>query len=363
MSSTALLSYAGWAFLPNLVTGWLQSIFYGIAIRAGDPKPQPGSPRYVKHRRRIHMTVIIVYLLYTLYEADYILRQSGDFYQDLGLAPDVEEKQIKSRFRRLAALQHPDKVPADDPIRHAAAESNFVNLKTAQDTLSDSIKRFAYERFGPDMLKYQHCKTIRDYLVAGIQASSLPLYAGSTLMLALLSLTNYLQWGRFWRYLTLAGLFLLEYHTITRPYPSPLLTTVFNPILSRLTVHPPLLPFQLLALARKATFTLFIAFSQLGNLFPQGKPGPTTTTSPHDLQQLMRLEGIAKASEIESSRLLAMDMAPFAGDEQGTNELRGRVKEWLVNNTIRADPEVRDAMGRALAGRRRSGAPVGARIS
>lgn len=77
----------------------------------------------------------------------------------------------------------------------------------------------------------------------------------------------------------------------------------------------------------------------------------------------MRLEGIAKASEIESSRLLAMDMAPFAGDEQGTNELRGRVKEWLVNNTIRADPEVRDAMGRALAGRRRSGAPVGARIS
>ena len=310
------------------------------------------------------MTVIIVYLLYTLYEADYILRQSGDFYQDLGLAPGVEEKQIKSRFRRLAALQHPDKVPTDDPIRHAAAESNFVNLKTAQDTLSDPIKRFAYERFGPDMLKYQHCKTIRDYLVAGVQASSLPLYAGSTLMLALLSLTNYLQWGRFWRYLTLAGLFLLEYHTITRPYPSPLLTKIFNPILSRLTVHPPLLPFQLLALARKATFTLFIAFSQLGNLFPQGKPSPTTTTtSPHDLQQLMRLEGIAKASEIESSRLLAMDMAPFAGDEQGTNELRGRVKEWLVNNTIRADPEVRDAMGRALAGRRRSGAPVGARIS
>ena len=309
------------------------------------------------------MTVIIVYLLYTLYEADYTIQQRGDFYQDLGLSPGAEEKQIKSKFRRLAALQHPDKVPTDDPIRHAAAESNFVNLKTAQDTLSDPVKRFAYERFGPDALKWQHCKTIRDYLVTGIQTSSLPLYAGSTLTLALLSLTNYLQWGRFWRYLTLAGLFLLEYHTITRPYPSPLLTKFFNPVLSRLTSHPPLLPFQLLALARKATFTLFIAFSQLGNLFPQPAPTATVPTSQHDLQQLARLEATAKASEIESSRLLAMDMAPFVGDEQGTKELRGRVKEWLVNNTVRADPEVRDAMGRALAGKRRIGAPAGARAS
>ena len=309
------------------------------------------------------MTVIIVYLLYTFYEADYIIRQRGDFYQDLGLTPGAEEKQIKSKFRRLAALQHPDKVPTDDPIRHAAAESNFVNLKTAQDTLSDPTKRFAYERFGPDVLKWQHCKTMRDYLVTGIQTSSLPLYAGSTLTLALLSLTSYLQWGRFWRYLTLAGLFLLEYHTITRPYPSPLLTEFFNPVLSRLTAHPPLLPFQLLALARKATFTLFIAFSQLGNLFPQPAPTAAVTTSQHDLQQLARLEGLAKASEIESSRLLAMDMAPFVGDEQGTKELRGRVKEWLVNNTVRADPEVRDAMGRALAGKRRIGAPMGARAS
>ena len=308
------------------------------------------------------MTVIIAYLLYTLYEADYIIRQTGDFYQVLGLAPGAEEKQIKSKFRRLAAIYHPDKVPKDDLIRHAAAETNFVNLKTAQDTLTDPVKRYAYERFGPDILKWQHCKTIRDYLLTGIQTSSLPLYAGSAFMMVLLSLTNYLQWGRFWRYLTFAGLFLLEYHTITRPYPSPLLTKVFNPVLSKLTFHPPLLPFQLLTLARKATFTLFIAFSQLGNLFPQEKPTSSATTSQHDLQQLARLEGIARATEIESSRLLAMDMAPFVGDEQGTKDLRGRVKEWLVNNTIRADPEVRDAMGRVLAGRR-SGAPAGARSS
>ena len=57
---------------------------------------------------------------------------------------------------------------------------------------------------------------------------------------------------------------------------------------------------------------------------------------------------------------MALDMAPYAVDEPGVKELQARVKEWLVQNTIRADPEVRDAMGRAL-GRRRVGVPVGAR--
>jgi propanediol dehydratase large subunit len=50
------------------------------------------------------MTVILAYLLYTLYEADYLVRQSGDFYTDMGLSPGAEEKAIKSRFRRLYAI-------------------------------------------------------------------------------------------------------------------------------------------------------------------------------------------------------------------------------------------------------------------
>ena len=55
-----------------------------------------------------------------------------------------------------------------------------------------------------------------------------------------------------------------------------------------------------------------------------------------------------------------MDMSPFAGNEAGTKDLKARMKEWLVNNTIRSDPEVRDAMGRAIA-KKRGGAPPGAR--
>ena len=47
------------------------------------------------------MTVVLAYLLYTIVEADYELRRAGDFYQDLGLPHSVDEKGIKSRFRRL----------------------------------------------------------------------------------------------------------------------------------------------------------------------------------------------------------------------------------------------------------------------
>jgi len=85
----------------QLVTGYLQSLYYGITIRAGEPKPQPGSTRFIKHRRAIHVAVIVFYLLYTIYEADWQLRRAGDFYQDLSVPHDVDDKALQSRFRRM----------------------------------------------------------------------------------------------------------------------------------------------------------------------------------------------------------------------------------------------------------------------
>ena len=54
-------------------------------------------------------------------------------------------------------------------------------------------------------------------------------------------------------------------------------------------------------------------------------------------------------------------MAPFSGDEQNLKYMRVKVKEWLVQNTIRNDPEVRDVIGKMI-GKRRLGAPAGAKI-
>jgi hypothetical protein len=85
----------------QLVTGWVQSFYYRLTIRAGDPIPQPGHPRFERHKRNIFVLVIISYLLYTIYEVDWELQRRGDFYRDLGVAVDTDEKWIQSKFRKL----------------------------------------------------------------------------------------------------------------------------------------------------------------------------------------------------------------------------------------------------------------------
>ncbi|KAI9829416.1 MAG: hypothetical protein M1819_006353 [Sarea resinae] len=359
MSGT-LLSYAGWAFLPNLATGWLQSLYYGITIRAGDPRPLPGTPRFIKHRRRIYILVVVTYLLYTIYEADWEIRRAGDFYQDLGLKPDVDERGIKSRFRRLAALHHPDKVGS--AAAGPASEAYFVHLRLAQETLINPTKRFAYDRFGPDILAWRHCHSIRDYLSMGIQGI-IPYYVGSAIFMAGMSMLGYLEWGRYWRYLAFASLLTFEFYVISRPVFPPLIAKFLNPLLTTLIAHPAYLPFQILTLARKITITFFIFLSQLGPVLSGPSSLPQNNTAQAQAQQrhqLDRLDQTTRQTHLEASRMMGLEMAPFAGDDKALAEVQAKFRDWLVQNTVRADPEVRDAVGRVL-NKRRTGAPAGAR--
>lgn len=337
----------------------------------------------MRDRRRVHILVIAVYLLYTIYEADWEVLRAGDFYRDLGVPLDVSNKALQTRFRRLTVQYHPDKVTAIDD--RPAAEAFYVHLKQARDTLSDPAKRFAYDRFGPDMLQWRHCVTVRDYVVSGAQ-SIVPYYAAGAAVMVVLGILGYLEWGRYvryeppqklyctdaqltrdmskWRYLAFASLFLFEMHTVTRPSYPPLISKIINPMFSRLMAHPPYLPFQTLALARKACVTFFIALSQIGPLlstsFSQPRASAALDPELAARQQLQRLDVLARGIDAEATRLMGLEMAPFAADEHTLAEVRAKMKEWLVQNTVRGDPEVRDAIGRVLQ-RRRVDAPAGAK--
>ncbi|KAK3945996.1 hypothetical protein QBC46DRAFT_370539 [Diplogelasinospora grovesii] len=369
---SGVISLLGWSFLPSLVTGYAQSIYYAIITRAGDRKPQPGSPRFVSDRRKIHILVVTLYLLYTVYEADYDLRRAGTFYEDLTLPFTATEKDIKSRFRRLAAIHHPDKVQSGS-VNAEDINAKFVHLKTAADTLTNSAKRFAYERFGPGILEWQRCSSTRDYVFRGAQVSVAPYYAVAAALMYCLGLLGYLDWGRYERWLALAGLFLFEIHAITRPYHPPIFDSIINPVLGGLPdgwARPPYLPFQAIALARKLCLTLYIAFSQIGPLLSTGggQEGVQKKKKGSEEQLLRqgleRLEMAARSVDSDAERLLGLEMAPFVGGEgeeqQMQNTVMNKVKEWLVNNTIRSDPMVRDAVGTALR-KRRVDAPAGAR--
>ncbi|AEO62451.1 uncharacterized protein THITE_2106630 [Thermothielavioides terrestris NRRL 8126] len=366
---SAFISLLGWSFLPGLVTSWTQSLYYNITIRAGDPKPQPGTPRFAEHRRRIHILVVALYLLYTIYEADYEVQRAGSFYADLGVPLNATEREIKSRFRRLAAVYHPDKA-AGSPNAAADVNAYFVHLQTAADTLSDPARRFAYERFGPDVLSWTpRCVTVRDFVARGAQAL-VPYYGAAAAVLYGLGFLGYLEWGRFERWLVLAALFLFEAHCVTRPAPPAVLDRVVNPLLVWLSRgrRPPYLQFQAIALARKLSVTVYIAFSQIGPLLTADTSGGQVVTGGRKgaddeaalRQGLERLEKTVRLLDADAARLLEMEMVPFAGDEETRKSMWAKVKEWLVQNTIRADPMVRDALGRSLA-KRRMNAPAGAR--
>ncbi|KAI0206939.1 membrane associated DnaJ chaperone-like protein [Astrocystis sublimbata] len=355
MSSSNALSLMGWMFLPNLVTGWVQSIYYGLAIRAGDPRPPPNSPRWQLHRRRIHTLVITLYLLYTIYEADYDLQRSGSFYQSLSVPFDATEREIKSRFRRLAALYHPDKV-AQGP----STGDFFIHLKTASDTLTDPAQRFAYERFGPDIVYWRNCVTLRDYVWKGLQTTVIPHYAMAAVGLYGLGLLGYLEFGRYWRWVTLLALCAFEAHTVMRPRFPAFVETLVNPLLLRFTSHAPYLPFQVVALARRVAIAIYIAFGQLGPVLQAGRTQEAAAGERALKQNLDRLEQTARLMDVDANRLLELEMAPFAGDPEIIQDMRSKLKEWLVQNTIRADPMVRDALGRSMQ-KRRVDAPAGAR--
>ncbi|KAL6866195.1 hypothetical protein ACO1O0_002300 [Amphichorda felina] len=349
------LSMMGWAFLPN-------TIYYGLTIRAGDPKPAPGSARYNTHRRVIHILVVTLYLAYTIYEADHDIRQASSFYADLGVSPSAADREIKSRFRRLAALHHPDKTgPSSD---EAASASYFMHLKTASETLQDAARRFAYERFGPDVNRWQRCKTIRDYVSHGVLQGILPHYVVAAASMYVLGLFGYMDFGKFYRWLILVALFTFEVHAATRPR-FPLLLDALNAVVTRASSHPPYLPFQIITLARKITITVYIALSQVGPLLAAHLRGGDKAASPDDddkalRQGLDRLEGVARQLDVDAARLMEMETAPYKGDSEATSNLQGKMREWLVQNTIRADPMVRDALGSSFR-RRRIDAPAGAK--
>ena len=66
-----------------------------------------------------------------------------DYYEVLGVAKDVDERELKKAFKRLAMKHHPDRNEGDP-----AAEDKFKEAKEAYDVLSDAQKRAAYDQFG-----------------------------------------------------------------------------------------------------------------------------------------------------------------------------------------------------------------------
>ncbi|WEW59844.1 hypothetical protein PRK78_005325 [Emydomyces testavorans] len=339
----SIVSFAGWAFLPRYITSFLQSLYYRITIRAGSPHPHPSSPRYARHYRRIYVFVVTSYLLYTLYEAYHRIRAQGDFYQVLGVLPTADDRTIKSRFRRLAALHHPDKQAGFESTDNG---NFFVHLKLAQDTLLDSTRRFVYDRFGREVVEGSKAKSVAEFLYEGLY-TLLPQYVVGLGMLVFLNTFWFSPWGRYWRFYTLFALFTLELTLLTHHngvfMPSAYLPTWLSKLLGLDAFY--LLPFQTLSLARTASVTLNIFISQIA---PPQDPSSTNSSSatltPQAQQKLMQVAQLSRAHDMEATKLLQLNYIPFKGQRDLVSRLRKGMKTSLVMGTVQDSMEVEEAV-------------------
>ncbi|KAF1924813.1 uncharacterized protein M421DRAFT_71658 [Didymella exigua CBS 183.55] len=360
VSWDALGPFLAWQFLIPLAAGWAQSILYSIFIRAGDPKPQPGSVRFVKHRRQILIAVYLAYFAFTIYEVDFNLQRSSNAYNDLGVPINVDESDLNSRFRKLTIRFHPDKIAPG--IDREAANDYYIHLKHARDIILDPAKRFAYDRFGPDILNQcKSCITIKDY-VDNTLLSALTNYGILLVFLIGANALGFLKDGSYWRYLGLLAVATFELRTAMRPDHPSILTKYLNPFVTALNLRPAYLPFQIIAIAKKASIS---AAQFLALLMPLYRPDPDRPTQPTNdtentqHQQIDRLNAFVAECNKDASRLLELESTPFRDDERAKGELREALKKYMVQNVVHQEKDVRNAIGQSMA-KRRPGVPHGA---
>lgn len=93
-------------------------------------------------RRRTHFSlrraVVVVSLLCASW-LSCVIADDVDYYKVLGVSQDANEEDIKSAYRKLARVYHPDK--NDSP----EAQDKFMNIRDAYEVLGDPQKRREYD--------------------------------------------------------------------------------------------------------------------------------------------------------------------------------------------------------------------------
>ncbi|KAF5384238.1 hypothetical protein D9615_003319 [Tricholomella constricta] len=300
-----LLSLVGWSVVPDFATKHLLSLLHRFAIL-----PAPAAqPTYQKQYALTFAFVVLTYLSYNL--IDSARSMPPNFYQILAVHPTVDEQGLKAAFRQFARKNHPDR-PGVGP----GGEELFIMVRDVYEALKDPVVRFAYDRFGPDVLLWsQKCTTTREYILHGLtQSSGYHIVVGAVLVFWSLIGSSGTNSASFWRYTLYATLFAAEISLILSPSPSP--TSASTPALSGLlttyTTHTPLhtlfphrLIHQHILFLHQLFVFLSIALSRVVPVLVAAFSGQTPSASPAVTQELLtNLSHLASIADRETSIMI-----------------------------------------------------------
>ncbi|KAF9020369.1 DnaJ-domain-containing protein [Hymenopellis radicata] len=209
MAINTLFSLVGWAYLPDLITRHLLTFLHSQPMLIPNP-PQPRTPTYVQHYRFTFAFVVLAYLGYNLVQG--ARGVEANFYELLGVERAVDESGLRLAFRAFAKRYHPDKVGAN-------GEQAFMFARDAFEALKDPVVRFAYDRFGPDVLHWSRLSTPREYLHHGL-LRSVGYHIVTLITLFVLSSIGRPSPVAFWRYLLFVGFLSMEVAVLLAPTPS-----------------------------------------------------------------------------------------------------------------------------------------------
>ncbi|KAI5294099.1 hypothetical protein KEM52_004695 [Ascosphaera acerosa] len=340
------VTYATWAYLPRYLTGTVQHAYY--QLRPGrTPPPKQGTPEHARDRRRVYVCVVTAYFLFTIWSAFADIQRQGDMYRLLGVTPLTPERVVRSRYRRMATLLHPDKISKDSSDTGGpGAEAAFMSLKVAYETLTDPTQRFVYDRFGEAIVlneRLPEAERLQKLILAAL-AQIAPQRLLDLALLLVLNLVWFPAWGRFWRLYAFCAALVAELILLTSVdgtlVPAAHLPAWLVRALGLESAY--LLPFQSLGLLNRASSALSIYISHVAPSAAeiQAARGGKAVLHPPLEAHIVRLLGLLgetdKAAERCARALRGEDLA--ATEQRESQNEAGQVEAVEADQRQTATP-------------------------
>ncbi|WVR05890.1 hypothetical protein IAU60_002916 [Kwoniella sp. DSM 27419] len=340
----SLLSPLLWSFLPgqiaHAILPYLSTVLPGIF-----PSAPKGTSTYVQNYKLALTSVICLYLAWTFYAENESTGAgaSENWYKLLGVATDVDDDGLKRAFRSLSRLHHPDRAGQ-------GSDDTFIMIRRAYETLSDPVKRYAYDRFGPGVLDWK-AASFREYTMAGL-ARSIGFYLVSGGLMLLLSVTGRVQHGAYWRQTLFILLLLLELSLVLTPSTSSALASSNLPLLrplsalvQRISSFTP--QFIQISILRRVFTTLSIAITQLAGVWAE------PTSSPPSEEDWNRVLHSLQALQMEAISSFQHEVVPLMSAGEDPSRVQGLIQhhmqEIMVERTIASHPYISQTWREAQA--------------